>query len=129
MLNPSIALLISIAAILILLRLRIHPGFAAADALVAVLVALLVASLGVALVNMFYRASYHLATVTMLAIVVTVIWGYSFLPVLAIIPLVGWSRYSLKQHSPAQMAAGVGLAIIVGAGILYSFGLLQSIVV
>jgi len=96
--------------------------------LVAALVALLATSLAVALVNRFYRASYHLALVTTVVIVAVLIWGQTFPSVLAAIPLVGWARYSLQQHSPSQLAAGFGLSVVIGAATLYSFGLLGSVV-
>jgi len=97
--------------------------------LVATLVALLGTSLAVGLVNMFYRASYHLALVTIVVIVAVLIWGQTFPFVLAAIPLVGWARYSLEQHSPSQLAAGFGLSVVIGAATLYSFGLLGSVVI
>jgi hypothetical protein len=98
--------------------------------LVATLVALLGTSLAVGLVNVFYRASYHLALVTTLVIVTVLVWGHTFplISVLIAIPLVGWARYSLRQHSPSQLAAGFGLSIVIGAATLYSFGLLGSFV-
>ena len=98
--------------------------------LVATLVALLGTSLAVGLVNVFYRASYHLALVTTLVIVAVLIWGHTFpsISVLVAIPLVGWARYSLRQHSPSQLAAGFGLSVVVGTATLYSFGLLGSFV-
>ena len=96
--------------------------------LVATLVALLGTSLAVGLVNMFYRASYHLALVTTLVIVAVLIWGQTFPSVLVAIPLVGWARYSLQQHSPSQLAAGFGLSVVIGTATLYSFGLLGSVV-
>jgi len=97
--------------------------------LVATLVALLGTSLAVGLVNMFYRASYHLALVTTVVIVAVLIWGQTFPSVLAAILLVGWARYSLQQHSPSQLAAGFGLSVVIGAATLYSFGLLGSVII
>ena len=96
--------------------------------LVAILVALLATSLAMALVNMFYRASYHLAAITTLVITSVLIWGQSVLPVLAAIPLVGWAAYSLGRHTPAQLAVGFSLALILSTASFYYFGLLGSIV-
>lgn len=95
--------------------------------LVATLVALLATSLALALVNMFYRASYHLASVTALVFAVIIIWGQAVLPVLAAIPLVGWALYLLRRHSPAQLATGFGLALIISTASFYCFGLLGNI--
>ena len=95
--------------------------------LVATLVALLATSLALALVNMFYRASYHLAAITTLVIAVVLIWGQVAFPVLAAIPLVGWAIYSLRRHSLAQLAAGFGLALIISTASFCHFGLLGNI--
>ena len=117
-----IGLISALPCILLLIFLDAPP------LLVATLVALLGTSLAVGLVNMFYRASYHLALVTTVVIVAVLIWGQTFPSVLAAIPLVGWARYSLQQHSPSQLAAGFGLSVVIGAATLYSFGLLGSVV-
>jgi hypothetical protein len=95
--------------------------------LVATLVALLATGITLALVNMFYRASYHLAATTTLVIAVVIIWGLAVLPVLAAIPLVGWALYSLRRHSPGQLATGFSLALIISTASFYGFGLLGNI--
>jgi len=92
---------------------------------VTALVALLLTSLAVSLVNRIFRASYHLAAVTTLATVSIFAWGNTALPIVAVIPLIGWARYTLGEHSPAQMAAGCGFAIIACSASVYGFGLLS----
>lgn len=97
--------------------------------LIASFVLMLAISLGVALVHKLYKASHHLAVVTgLVVIVVALTWEHPIFPVLAAIPVVGWARYSLRQHSPGQLAAGFGLAVVIGVPILYSFGLLRNLV-
>jgi hypothetical protein len=96
--------------------------------LVATLVALLATSLALALVNMFYRASYHLAAVTTLVIAVVLIWGWAVSPVLAAILLVGWALYLLRRHSLGQLATGFSLALIISTASFYYFDLLGNIV-
>lgn len=98
--------------------------FDAPSPLVATLVALSATSLALALVNTRYRASYHLAAVTTLAIAAVLVWGLWALPALAALPIVGWALYSLRRHSPAQLAVGFGLALIISAACFYLFGLL-----
>jgi hypothetical protein len=97
--------------------------------LIATLVALLGSCLAIALVNRFFKASYHISSITILAITAVVVWGQAALPALFIIPLVGWARYCLQQHSPGQLAAGFGLSLVVAAGTLYSFGSLGTITI
>ena len=95
----------------------------------ATFVALLGTSLFIALINKYYKASFHLATVTTLIIVAVLIWGKAVLPVLIVIPLVGWARYALHQHSPYQLASGFGLALIVTSASFYYFGLLKNVAI
>jgi len=92
--------------------------------LVATLVALLATSLALALVNMFYRASYHLAAITTLVIAAVLVWGQAAFPALAAIPIIGWALYSLQRHSLAQLAIGFSLALIISAASFYFFSLL-----
>lgn len=89
--------------------------------LYATFAALLGTSLAIALVNRYFKASFHLAVITSVVVIVALIWGYEVLPVIAIIPLVGWARYSLRQHTLYQLAAGFGLAIVISVPILFYF--------
>jgi len=95
----------------------------------ATFVALLGTSLFIALINKYYKASFHLATVTTLITVAVLVWGKAVLPVLIVIPLVGWARYALHQHSPYQLASGFGLALIVTSASFYYFGLLKNVAI
>lgn len=97
--------------------------------LFATFVALTGTSLFIALINKYYKASFHQATVTACVIGAVLIWGKAVLPVLIVIPLVGWARYALHQHSPYQLASGFGLALIVTVASFYYFGLLNNIAV
>jgi membrane-associated phospholipid phosphatase len=91
----------------------------ASSDLYAAFAALIVTSLAIALVNRYYKASFHLAIITSVVTIVVLIWGQQVLPLIAIIPLVGWARYALQQHTPYQLAAGFGLAVIISFPILY----------
>jgi hypothetical protein len=93
----------------------------ASSNLYATFAALLGTSLAIAVVNRYFKASFHLAAITSVVIVATLIWGYMVLPIVVIIPVVAWARYSLKQHTLYQLAAGFGLAIIISFPILYYF--------
>jgi hypothetical protein len=95
--------------------------------LLASLVALLATSLALALINMFYGASYHLAAITTIVIVALLFWGQAVFPALVAIPLVGWAKYSLRQHSLSQLAVGFGVSLIISTASFYQFGLLEHI--
>lgn len=95
----------------------------------ATFVAILGTSLFTALINKYYKASFHLATITTLVAVAILVWGKAVLPVLIVIPLVGWARYAIHQHSPHQLASGFGLALIVTSASFYHFGLLKNVAI
>jgi len=80
------------------------------------LAALLASSIVTALINLFYRVSYHLAAVTILVSMAALTWNQMLLVLLAIIPVIGWAKYQLNQHTLAQLASGIALSsAIVGA--------------
>ena len=117
-----LGLIAALPCILVLIFLEAPPF------LIGLLLTLLATSLVVALVNMFYRASYHLAAVTSLAVIVSLTWRPAFPLILVTVPLVGWARYRLEQHTPGQLVAGFGLAVAVTV-ILYWLGLSESFVI
>jgi len=86
------------------------------------LAALLASSIVTALFNIFYRVSYHLAAVTILLIMTAQTWGPVLLVLLAAIPLIGWAKYQLQEHTPVQLAIGFVLSVAVSGATLYLFG-------
>jgi hypothetical protein len=83
------------------------------------LAALLANSIATALFNMFYRVSYHLAAVTVLVIMAALTWGQIFLILLVAIPVIGWAKYQIKQHTPVQLAIGTALSLAIVGAVLY----------
>jgi hypothetical protein len=90
--------------------------------LLATLVALIGSCLVIALVNRFFRASFHISCVTILVITALVVWGKVALPALLIIPFIGWARFKVKEHSLAQLATGFTIALIIAGASLRGFG-------
>jgi hypothetical protein len=75
--------------------------------------ALLVIAVLIAFMNLFYRASFHLAAITTLVYMAVIIWGNLFLVLVLIIPVVAWAKFKLKDHTPLQLMIGFILAILV----------------
>ncbi len=101
---PCVVILVSLEAPLLLL---------------CTLMALLAGSLIIALFNIFYRVSYHLAALTILITMAAVTWGQIFLVLFTAIPLIGWAKYRLHEHTPTQLATGIVLSVAVSAATLY----------
>lgn len=70
-------------------------------------------ALALALVNLRYRASYHVAAVTSLALVSATLWAATFPVALAAVPLVAWARHRLGQHTAIQISVGCVIATLV----------------
>lgn len=113
----ALGMISGLPSILVLLSLD-APKF-----LVATLTSLLVCSLIIALVRGFYRVSYHLAGITCLIITTAQTWGPVFLTAAAVIPVIVWARYLLREHSLAQMLAGSALAVVVCIVTLHGYSL------
>ena len=81
--------------------------------------ALLAGSAVIALFNIFYRVSYHMATVTILVIMAALAWGEILLILLATIPLIGWAKYQIREHTLAQLTTGVALSMAITGATWY----------
>jgi hypothetical protein len=81
--------------------------------------ALLAISLVIAVVNLSYHASFHLAAITTLVYMAIVSWGYLFIASIILIPVVAWAKYQIKDHTVLQLVAGFILATAVTSIILY----------
>ena len=111
-----LSLLLGLPCVVILVFLE------APSLLLCTLVALLACSIVVALFNMFYRVSYHLAAVTIIIIMAVLTWGQILLVLLAAIPLIGWAKYQTHEHTLAQLAMGIALSVALSGATLYFFG-------
>ena len=86
------------------------------------LLVLLAGSIVAALLNIFYRISYHLAAVTVLVIMSVLTWGQIFLVLWAAIPLIGWAKYYNHDHTLVQIVLGIALAMVVSGATLCLLG-------
>jgi len=77
----------------------------------------------VALVNLKYRASFHLSMVTGMLTALGFLFGPASLIAFLLIPVLGFSRYQLGEHTPAQMVTGFLIGLVVSGTIFYSLGL------
>lgn len=110
-----LGLLFGLPCLIILLFLEAPP------LMLRTLLALLASSIVIALLNIFYRVSYHLSAVTVLIIMSVSTWGPNLLILLAAIPLIGWAKYHNRDHTLAQLALGIALAVAVSSATLCLF--------
>ena len=110
-----VGLLLGLPCLVILLLLK------APSLMLCTLGALLASSIVVAVFNIFYRVSYHLAAVTILVIMAALTWGQIFLVLLAVIPLIGWAKHQIQEHTLVQIATGIALSVAISGATLYLF--------
>ena len=77
----------------------------------------------IALVNLRYRASFHLSMVASMLTALWFLFGAVSLASFLLIPILGLSRYQLGEHTPAQTVAGFLIGLVVGGGVFYGMGL------
>jgi membrane-associated phospholipid phosphatase len=63
-------------------------------------------------VTLVWKMSMHVVGTAGAVTVLVLLYGRRMLPLLILVPLVGWSRYVLEHHTPAQVIGGgvVGVA-------------------
>ncbi|MBT2249473.1 phosphatase PAP2 family protein [Arthrobacter sp. BHU FT2] len=70
-----------------------------------------------AAVSPFWKISGHAAAISCAAVVAVLMLGAAWLPLLLLVPAVGWSRVVLRAHTLAQVLAGSLFGGVVMAGI------------
>ncbi|KRE83302.1 phosphatase PAP2 family protein [Arthrobacter sp. Soil764] len=79
-----------------------------------------------AAVSPFWKMSGHAAAMSCAAVVLVLMLGPAWTPLLLLVPAVSWSRVVLRAHTPAQVVAGSLFGGMVMAGIWW---LLQGLLV
>lgn len=73
------------------------------------------------LITLFWKISFHGATITAAVTTTVLLAGYSAWPVVFLVPLVGWARVRLKRHTPRQVIYGSLVGAAVAVLLSYSF--------
>lgn len=66
----------------------------------------------ISLVNLKVKASVHVATVTALIFIVSILYGDFYLIFLLTIPLIIWSRVSIKRHTLQEALIGGSIGLM-----------------
>jgi len=70
--------------------------------------------IGAAINQMVCKFSLHTMSAAVAAVVLPMVYGAAFLPVLALIGVVGWARLTLRAHTPGEISAGAAVGAVVG---------------
>ena len=77
----------------------------------------------ISLVNLIYRASFHISMVTSMLTSLWFLFGNISLVAFLLLPVLFYSRYRLGAHTPMQMVTGFLIGLSVSAALFYGFGL------
>ncbi len=110
--RPALLLLFSAIVLLGTMVLAVLGAPRPVVALVGAMALGLVVSLSITLV---WKVSVHAATAAGAAVVLLLVFGPALWPCLLVPPLVAWSRVEVGDHTPAQVAVGMGVGALVAA--------------
>jgi membrane-associated phospholipid phosphatase len=74
-------------------------------------------------VNLWWKISLHIAFVAASVMALIILYGPIGALSVVFLPLIGWARIELGDHSPAQVAVGAILAAVIAVVAFYLFGL------
>jgi membrane-associated phospholipid phosphatase len=77
-------------------------------------------------VTLFWKISFHGATITFVATTTMMVAGSAAWPVMLLVPLVGWARIRLKRHTPRQVIFGSLVGALIA--LVFAHGLLLELV-
>jgi len=75
------------------------------------------------IINLKYRASFHLSMVTSMLAALGFLFGPVYLLTFLILIALGFSRYLLGEHTPAQMVTGFLVGLVVSGSVFLGLGL------
>lgn len=85
--------------------------------LIALVMSLLVIQLPCLLITQWWKISLHAAASAGAVVAVNIVYGPVTLVLWPLAALIGWSRVVLRDHSPAQVVAGVLLGGVLGGAV------------
>lgn len=71
----------------------------------------------ISIVTVFYKISFHSSYITMFSVIYLVLFGKWAMPLLLLVPLVGWARITLKRHTLGQVLSGIAATSVVSFSI------------
>jgi len=74
-------------------------------------------------INYYWKISLHTAFVAGAASALIIVYGAFMAWTLVLIPVMGWARIVMQQHSLGQVVAGGMLSVVVLCGVFWGFGI------
>jgi membrane-associated phospholipid phosphatase len=112
--RPALLLLALISVLAGLMVLQLIGGPVSVSLMI---MALIGGIFVLAVVSAFWKMSGHASAIAAAAVIVVLMFGPAWLPLLVVVPAVGWSRVVLRAHTLGQVVAGSLFGGIVIAGL------------
>jgi hypothetical protein len=93
-------------------------------ALIASLVSALVTMVSFAAINLWWKISVHSSAASALVVVLLIIYGWHAAISVVVIPIMGWARVKLAEHSLGQVVAGSALSIAILLAVFHQYGVI-----
>jgi membrane-associated phospholipid phosphatase len=110
-----------VSMVWLLVCLWMIRAWAAPPMVEAIVIVTLILTGILSVVTFFWKISFHGASISAAAIATVMMGGAYALPVMLLVPLVGWARIRLQRHTPRQVIYGsllgglIGLLLVNGA--------------
>ncbi len=77
------------------------------------------------IITYFWKISLHTSWITFIVITFNILFGRWMLLMVPLIPVIGWARVRIKEHTVNQVIFGVGISTITTFFIYHNYGLIN----
>ncbi|MFH5879038.1 phosphatase PAP2 family protein [Arthrobacter sp. NA-172] len=108
--------LLMLALVSVVLGLLVLNLFHAPTSISVMILALIGGIMVLAVVSLVWKISGHASAIAAAAVIAVLMFGPAWLPLILLVPAVGWSRVVLRDHTRGQVIAGAffGGGVIAG---------------
>jgi len=76
-------------------------------------------------ITYFWKISLHTSWITFMVITFNILFGRWMLLMIPLIPVIGWARVRIKEHTMNQVILGVGISTVTTFFIYYNYGFIN----
>ncbi len=118
--KPLMIACISYAAGLLALYLLQGPPF-----LKSIFAISVISTIILTIITYYWKISLHTSYITFVVITFHILFGRWMLPLILLVPTIGWARIKIKKHTIPQVVLGAGISTLTTFTIYYSYGFIN----
>jgi len=85
----------------------------------------IVSTIILTIITYFWKISLHTSWITFIVITFNILFGRWMLLMIPLIPVIGWARVRVKEHTVNQVIFGIGISTITTFFIYHNYGLIN----